>query len=148
MISLDANILVQAVVATSPFHSEAFDLLQELNESDQQIFLCWEVLHAFRRISTNASAVTLPLPTESADTFADDLISHPRVTLLSPSKESWKIFRRYSSEMKITGNLVTDAVIASQLEANGVKKLYSNDRDFRKFSYLRVIDPFAKKKRR
>jgi uncharacterized protein len=148
VISLDTNILVQAMVVDSPFHEPAFQLLSDLNASGEKIFLCWEVVHGFRRVSTNFQAVRQPLTADTADMFIDELVNHPHVTMLAPSVASWIVFKRYSFQMKLRGNLVTDAVIASQLEANGVKKLYSNDRDFRKFDYLKVIDPFAKKKRR
>lgn len=147
MSSLDANVLIYRADLGGPNQSAAIDLLDKLFTSEENIFLCWEVLHAFRRIVTNPRAVTNPFKGIEADAFIDAIISHPLVITLSPTKESWQIFKRYSREMKLTGNLVTDALIASQLEANGVKKLYSNDRDFRKFSYLRVTDPFVRKRR-
>ena len=43
--------------------------------------------------------------------------------------------------MPLRGNLMTDAVIASQLEANGIKTIYTNDADFKKFPYLKVKNP-------
>jgi toxin-antitoxin system PIN domain toxin len=148
MISIDANILIFAVDNASSFQAEAIRLLHLIYGEGEELFLCWEVLYGFRRIATGNRILKEPLSTQDADAFIDNLISHPSVSILSPSRESWLIFQRYSQEMKLTGNLVTDAVIASQLEANGVKKLYSNDRDFRKFSYLKVIDPFQKKKQK
>jgi len=41
------------------------------------------------------------------------------------------------------GNLVPDAHIASLLRQHGIRELYTRDRDFRKFDFLRVYDPFA-----
>jgi uncharacterized protein len=147
MISIDTNILVYAAIEINPLSKKSRDLInQVLNEGE--VVLCWEVLYALRRISTNPVALSIPLGQAAADALVEEFIGQPNVRMISPSVDSWKIFKRYSQEMKLTGNLVSDAVIASQLEANGVKKLYSNDRDFRKFNYLRVIDPFAEKKKR
>ena len=43
----------------------------------------------------------------------------------------------------VRGNLVPDAHVAAILLQNGVRTLYSNDRDFWKFEALNVLDPFA-----
>jgi predicted nucleic acid-binding protein len=38
---------------------------------------------------------------------------------------------------------VPDAHLAALLRQHGVGTLYTNDRDFRRFDFLRVINPFA-----
>jgi hypothetical protein len=35
------------------------------------------------------------------------------------------------------------AVTASILEANNIKRIYTRDRDFRKFPYLKLVDPVS-----
>ena len=42
----------------------------------------------------------------------------------------------------ICGNLVPDAQLAAILFQNGVRTLYTRDRDFRKFECFQVRDPF------
>ena len=69
------------------------------------------------------------------------LLSQPRVEVVSATKGSWEIFLRLTEDVTIKGNLVSDAMLAAILEANGVKRLYTHDTDFRKFSYLAPIDP-------
>ena len=39
-------------------------------------------------------------------------------------------------------NLIPDAITASILEANGIQKVYTHDRDFWKFPGLKPVDPF------
>jgi len=46
----------------------------------------------------------------------------------------------------IIGKLVSDAIIASQLEAAGVRTIYTNDRDFNKFPALKPKNPFTSRK--
>lgn len=69
------------------------------------------------------------------------LTDFPYLTMLSPSRASFEILLGYANRMPLRGNLMTDAVIASQLEANGIKTIYTNDGDFKKFPYLKVKNP-------
>lgn len=43
----------------------------------------------------------------------------------------------------VRGNTVPDAHLAAILRQNGVTRLYTTDRDFRRFVFLRVIDPIG-----
>jgi uncharacterized protein len=43
----------------------------------------------------------------------------------------------------VRGNLVPDAHLAALLRQHGIRTLYTNDSDFRKFSFPDVQDPFA-----
>jgi uncharacterized protein len=48
-----------------------------------------------------------------------------------------------TGETSVRGNLVPDAHVATILFQHGVRTLYSNDRDFRKFLSIDLRDPFA-----
>ena len=48
-----------------------------------------------------------------------------------------------TAEVPARANLVPDAHLAAVLSQNGVVTLYTHDRDFRKFSFLNVVDPLA-----
>jgi predicted nucleic acid-binding protein len=43
----------------------------------------------------------------------------------------------------VRGNLVPDAHLAALLRQHGVRRLYTNDADFRKFAFLDVRNPFS-----
>jgi predicted nucleic acid-binding protein len=47
-------------------------------------------------------------------------------------------------EVPARGNLVPDAHIAAILKLHGIRTLYSRDRDFARFAFLRVIDPLKR----
>jgi len=66
------------------------------------------------------------------------LLNSPQLTMLSPSKTSFELLAGYAERIRLVGNLMTDAVIASQLEANGIRLIYTHDADFTKFPYLKV----------
>ncbi|MGH7556689.1 MAG: hypothetical protein ACREMD_02685 [Gemmatimonadota bacterium] len=44
----------------------------------------------------------------------------------------------------VRGNLVSDAHLVALLKQHGVNVLYSRDRDFWKFDFLEVRDPFTR----
>ena len=52
-------------------------------------------------------------------------------------------YKHVSGENVVRGNLVPDAHVASILFQHGVRTIYSNDRDFRKFPSLDVRNPFS-----
>lgn len=49
----------------------------------------------------------------------------------------------YLLDAAASGNLVPDAHVVSLMRENGVRTIWTNDRDFRRFSSLDVRDPFA-----
>ena len=52
-------------------------------------------------------------------------------------------YRHVAGEVPVRGNLVPDAHVATILFQHGVRRLYSNDRDFLKFQSIELRDPFA-----
>jgi predicted nucleic acid-binding protein len=53
------------------------------------------------------------------------------------------MYREMMNEVPVRGNLVPDAHLAVILKQHGVKTLWSRDRDFLKFPFLKLKDPFA-----
>jgi uncharacterized protein len=139
--SVDANILLYAANRAAPEHAAAHRFLKQQLASDDPLFLCWEVIHAFLRIATSPGIFPDPLSPKQAAEWMQSLLDLLSVRTLSPSPESWLILRRELQEIPLRGRLLTDGVIASQLEAAGVRNLYSADADFRKFRWLKVVNP-------
>jgi toxin-antitoxin system PIN domain toxin len=141
--SIDPNILLFSVDTGSVFHKKASDFMKTVLYSDETCCLTWETLYGFMRISTNSSIYKSPLSPQAASDNINELINHPHIEILSSDKESWQIFEKLNKTIHLRGNLVPDAVLASILESNGIHRLYTHDRDFWKFPYLKPIDPFA-----
>lgn len=83
------------------------------------------------------------MPFASACTYVDAVLGLPQLEMLSATPESFRIFSGYAKLMPVKGKLVSDAIIASQLEAAGVRKIYTKDRDFNKFPALKPSNPFS-----
>lgn len=73
----------------------------------------------------------------------DSLLGLRRVRVLSEGEGFLEIYREVTAHFPVRGNLVPDAHLAALLRQHGVRRLYTVDRDFRKFDFLEVADPFA-----
>jgi len=140
--SVDVNILLYASDTSSPKHAEAIRFLKQ-RASDPDLFcIAWPTLIAFLRIATHPRIFAQPLSPDDALGNVESLLSLPRVRLLSEGEGFLEVYREVTARFPVRGNLVPDAQLAALLRQHGVRRLYTVDRDFRKFDFLEVADPF------
>jgi toxin-antitoxin system PIN domain toxin len=140
--SVDVNILLYASDTSSPKHAEAIRFLKQ-RASDPDLFcIAWPTLIAFLRIATHPRIFAEPLSPDDALGNVESLLSLPRVRLLSEGEGFLEVYREVTARFPVRGNLVPDAQLAALLRQHGVRRLYTVDRDFRKFDFLEVADPF------
>ncbi len=140
--SVDVNVLLYASDTSSPKHAEAIRFLKQ-RASDPDLFcLAWSTLMAFLRIATHPRIFAQPLSPGDALGNVESLLSLPRVRVLAEGEGFLETYRGVTTRFPVRGNLVPDAHLAALLLQNGVRRLYTVDRDFRKFDFLEVADPF------
>jgi len=140
--SVDVNVLLYASDTSSPKHPEAIRFLKQ-RASDPDLFcIAWPTLIAFLRIATHPGIFAQPLSPDDALRNVESLLSLPRVRLLSEGEGFLEVYREVTARFPVRGNLVPDAHLAALLRQHGVRRLYTVDRDFRKFDFLEVADPF------
>ncbi len=140
--SVDANVLLYASDTSSPKHPEAIRFLKQ-RASDPDLFcIAWSTLIAFLRIATHPRIFARPLSPDDALGNVESLLSLPHVRMLSEGEGFLEIYREVTARFPVRGNLVPDAHLAALLRQHGVHRLYTVDRDFRKFDFLEVADPF------
>jgi predicted nucleic acid-binding protein len=71
------------------------------------------------------------------------LVRLPHVRLLAEEDGFWEVYRNVGGRLPVRGNLVPDAHLAALLRQHGIRTLYTNDADLRKFVFLDVCNPFA-----
>ena len=140
---LDANILLYAYDRSATHHDTCRVWLESTLNSDELVALPWQTILAFVRIATNPKATRYPLSGPAACTIAASWLSRPNVAIVEPGERFWDIFRDQVSEAQVTGPLVTDAALAALALENGAV-LCTTDRDFRRFTDLRVLDPIER----
>jgi len=137
---IDANILLYAYDSSSAHHSTCRDWLQAALNKDEPIGLPWQTSLAFLRIATNPRAVRRPISTEEACDIITALIGLPGVVVVESGEQFWPTLTRLVAEARVSGPLITDAVLAALAIEQGAS-VCSTDRDFRRFQGVRVTDP-------
>lgn len=54
----------------------------------------------------------------------------------------WAAYRRVAAEADVRGNLVPDAHLVALMLENGVRTIWTHDRDYRRFPDIEARDPF------
>jgi uncharacterized protein len=106
------------------------------------LYVFWPVVTSYLRISTHPAVFDEPLPAREATENAELLLGRSHV--LSPGEEEgfWMRYRSVTDTAQVRGNLVPDAHLVALMRQNGVKEIWSHDRDFRRFGGITVRDPF------
>ncbi len=140
MIFPDANLLLYAEDTLSPHHEAACAWWDGQLSGTDSVCLCWPVVNAFIRISTNARLHKRPLTLPEATERVTSWFGQPCVRMVNPTEFHWKIFQEQLRESSAVGNLVSDAHLAA-LAIEHACTLFSTDRDFARFPSLKWVDP-------
>jgi toxin-antitoxin system PIN domain toxin len=141
--SIDANVLLYASDRSSDRHSRARKFVESCANGPEILCLAWPTLMSYLRIATHPRIFAAPLSPEEALGNISALIGLPHVRAISELDGFLNAYRHASGQVPLRGNLVPDAHLATILFQHGIRRLYTNDRDFLKFPSLEVRDPFA-----
>jgi uncharacterized protein len=140
--TLDTNVLLYASDETSPYHSRARGALDEAAHGDELLYLFWPTLMAYLRIATHPAVFDKPLLPSDAVGNVEQLLSLPHVQTSGEQDRFWTAYRRVAADADARGNLVSDAHLVALMTENGVRTIWTHDRDYRRFSGIVVWDPF------
>ncbi len=141
MIAVDTNILVYAHREDSNFFKLANDRLVNLAESGQAWAIPWPCLHEFLSIVTHPKIYRPPTPLKTAMAQIQAWLDCPTLHLLSEEPGYWDVLASLIKQAKIQGAVIHDARIAALCKQHQVKALWTADRDFSRFSRLKVENP-------
>ena len=140
--SLDVNLLLYSSDSSSPLHAEARSFLQSCMTGPDILYLGWPTIMSYLRISTHPSIFDEPLTPEEAMANVETLLNLPHSRCLAEEDGFWETWRATAGEAA-RGNQIPDAHLAALLRFHGVRRIYTHDRDLRRFDFLDVQDPFA-----
>lgn len=141
--TLDANVLLYASDETSGYHERAREFLDETARGDELVYLFWPTVVAYFRIATHSAIFDRPLSPAEAVANVEGLLSLPHVQTAGEQDRFWSVYRRVAEETDVRGNLVSDAHLVALMTENGVRTIWTHDRDYRRFPGIDVRDPFA-----
>jgi len=141
--TVDANVLLHASDESSELHAPAMALVERLARGPEIAYLFWPTLIAYLRIATHPAIFDRPLPTEEAMRNVEQLLDRPHVQTPGEGDTFWDRYLEVAADALPSGNLVSDAHLVALMRENGVRTIWTRDRDFRRFSGIDVRDPFA-----
>lgn len=141
--SVDVNVLLYASDTASPLHGAAKAFLESRALDTELFCLTWPTLLGYVRIATHPRIFVAPLSHDVAAGNVEALLALPTVRVVAETEEFWNVYRDVTGSLTVRGNLVPDAHLTALLRLHGVDRIYTNDRDFRKFDGIRSVNPFA-----
>ena len=139
MIAVDTNVLVYAHREESEHHREALDRLTSLAQGRELWGLPVFCLGEFVRVVTHPRLFDEPSTLEQALSVVNALRGSPSFRVLLPRERYWALFSECLAAADARGNLAFDAQIAAVCLENGVGRLVTLDRDFRRFAQIEVV---------
>jgi len=143
LIALDTNILVYARREETPFHRQAYKLLEGIASGENLWALPWPCVYEFLRVVTHPRVFDPPTPLEDAIEDLELLFQSPSLVLLGEGPAHATHLSRVIREGQASGSLAHDAHIAALVMEHGVRELWTIDRDFTRFPGLRIRNPFV-----
>jgi toxin-antitoxin system PIN domain toxin len=143
VIAVDTNLLVYAHREDSLWHGQAASALAALAEAPAAWAIPWPCLHEFLAIVTHPRIYDPPTPLTLAIEQVDAWMESPSLVLLAEDPGYWARLRDLGITGRIGGGLVHDARVAALCLHHGVAELMTADRDFSRFSGLKVRNPLV-----
>ena len=140
--TFDANVLLYASDETSPYHPRARAFLDQVASGHELVYLFWPTVMAYLRIATHPAIFEKPLPPVHAVANIDRLLALAHVQTAGEHDRFWSSYRRVAEEADARGNLVPDAHLVALMVENGVRTIWTHDRDYRRFPGIESRDPF------
>ncbi len=141
MTAVDSNILIYAHRVDSKFHEAAKQRLDELAESGTAWAIPWPCIHEFFCIVTHRKIFQPPTLTDAAIAQIELWQESPSLELIGEVGNYWERLRELITLSKVSGPMVHDARIFAICRQHGVRTLWSADRDFSRFSGIKIVNP-------
>lgn len=141
--AIDVNLLLYASDSHSPRYAAAIRFLREAAEGKELLYIPYPVALGYLRMATHPRIFRDPLSPDEALQNLRSLAALPQVRFLSERDGFLEDYRDATESMTARGYFVPDAHLATILRQHGVRRLYTSDRDFRRFDFLEIRDPFA-----
>jgi len=141
MIALDTNILVYAHREELPLHNEARASIEHLIANSQRFALPWPCIHEFFSVVTHPRRFRPPSTTQEAFDFLEALRRTNLSVWLSEGELHLDQLKSLAASSRIRGPQIHDTRIAALCLANGVRELWTADRDFTRYPTLKIRNP-------
>ncbi|MBI3666069.1 MAG: PIN domain-containing protein [Acidobacteria bacterium] len=144
MFVIDTNVLVYAANSACPEHAVCRGLLDHARKGSLPWYLTWSILYEFLRVTTHPRVLGKPWAIQEAWRFVAAVLASPNVAALTETDRHSAVAAQILNEVPaVRGNLLHDAHTAILMREHGIRRIYTRDADFHRFSFLEVIDPLG-----
>lgn len=141
---LDTNILVYATFDDLPQYSIAKELRDVAALRKLEAYLSPQILAEFYSIVTNPQRVVKPLSPRKAGEIIDVYLKIFPILKIKDTTTQKMV--ELAQKHKVIGQNIYDVQIVAIMLENRVRRIYTaNDKDFRKFKEIEVVNPFKEK---
>ena len=141
--TVDVNILLYATEASGRRYDAARSVVNRVYGGPAIAYLFWPTIVGFLRIATHPSVFDKPLSMPEATGKLEEILGRDHVQTPGEQDGFWRPFREVARDALPTGNLVSDAHLVALMRENGVRTIWSHDRDMGRFRDIEVRDPFT-----
>jgi len=142
MFVIDTNVLVYAVNADSPCFTACRNRIEEWRNQSSAWYLTWGIVYEFLRVATHPRIFRKPYQAGQAWAFIEALLASPSLGFLVPTDRHPAVAAEVVAQLPLlSGNLLLDAQTAVLMKEHGIRRIYTRDTDFHRFSFLEVVDP-------
>ena len=142
MFVVDTNVLVYAADEHSTFHGRCYELLEAWRHQASAWYLTWGIFYEFLRVTTHPRVFRTPWSAEQAWSFVAAVLGSPGLGILTATERHAAVAAQVIQEVPhLSGNLMHDAQTAVLMREHGIKRIYTRDTDFHRFTFLEPVDP-------
>ncbi|MEI8282246.1 MAG: TA system VapC family ribonuclease toxin [Armatimonadota bacterium] len=143
MVIPDANLLIYTFNRDSKYHEQAKVWWEELVQGSEYIGLDWSVVITFLRLTTNPIMFPKGVDIENSLKVVRSWLDIDHVHVIYPGSQHFDILSSLLIQARVGHNLVPDIHLAA-LAIENRATLHSHDRDFQRFSGLKLHDPIKR----
>ncbi|MEM9478942.1 MAG: TA system VapC family ribonuclease toxin [Verrucomicrobiota bacterium] len=140
---MDTNILVHAHRRDAALHDEARSTIKALAEGDVPWAVCFHSFVEFYGIVSHTKIWTEASTPEQAQAQINAWRESPTLRVLTENSADLETLTELAVKTKIRGAKIHDTRIANCCLVNGVRELWTVDRDFSRFSALKTRNPLG-----
>ncbi|MBU1121916.1 MAG: type II toxin-antitoxin system VapC family toxin [Candidatus Omnitrophota bacterium] len=143
VILLDTNIIVYATNTACEFHKIALKIREDVIKGKVKGCVSLQNLSEFYSIITSRKRVQNPLSPETAVEEIKKYIMAEELLKIHFNKNTVGILCDLAKKYNVVAQSIYDLKIVATMIDNGINGIYTdNDKDFKQYSEVRVINPF------
>ena len=125
-------------IVTGIFSMSATTVLTRLAGGPDIVYLFWPVLLGYLRIVSHPAILPRPLRATEAMRNISSLLVRPHVRAPGEAEGFWQAFES-GAHPGLRGNDVPGVHLVALMRQNGVRRIYTRDRGFRRYDGIEVL---------